>query len=194
MPTWQPKTWRWWYGSIADWMIENPGGTQKQLAAELGVSAQIITYIVSSDLFKAHYAKRRAEIETGIRDKVISGASKLADKTTEIMLDTLTKKRDAIPIEVLNDIRTSALDQLGFGKSAVPQVQINQTTDRRVMVAVDSAALLEAREAIRQAERNRQLAPPSQRLMPEPALLGARIAPQLENDEDYEITIIGTPN
>lgn len=160
--------WRWWYSRLVDWMIENPGRPICEAARTNGgpfdATPTYLQLITRSDLFRAHYDKRAAELRDGQTAAILASTHKLVSKTTEFMLEHLEKKRDAVPIEVLHDIRTSALEQLGFGRKDAPLVQVNNVS--RVQIAVDASALLEAREALRTAERLRsqepaQLGPPT---------------------------------
>lgn len=55
--------WRWWYAAIADWMLENPGGSMIDCAHAIGRGVGTVQQISASNTFKDYYAARRAEWE-----------------------------------------------------------------------------------------------------------------------------------
>jgi len=168
MTEWQPKSWSWWYTSIIDLMLGDPSLTKKDIAEKLGVHQVTIGLITRSDLFQEHLAKRRARFEQMQHATIIHDTTAVVTESTKHLLRALEKKRDSVPIETLLDIRTSALEQLGYGRAASPAVQINNLDNRKVTVAVNASAIAEARDAMRAAERARALSPPQPMLTNEP--------------------------
>jgi hypothetical protein len=148
---------RWWYESLADYMIANPNETQNDIAAAFGRNPATISTVINTDAFKAYFRQRRQhhaeKLDTAVRDKLF----KVSSKSLDYMLEVLDKKRDTVPLETLTRISDSALKNLGYGvPSAAPvQVNVNQSP-QHVHVAVSVEDLERAREALR---RN-QLAPP----------------------------------
>lgn len=148
-----PNRWRWWYSSIADWMIRNPGGTIVDCAKELNKHANTIGFIMKTDLFQDYFAARRAE---WIRDhdfELRNKLTKVASLTLDATAEKLEKQRDKIDLPLLTDLLSSSLDRLGFAPAAVPSVQINQIGDNRTQVqlpgSVTASDLEEARMVLR---------------------------------------------
>jgi hypothetical protein len=155
--------WRWWYESIIDWMIANPHGDIKDCAVSLGKHPQTISLITKTDLFKEHFARRRAEWRERHDFAIISKTTKVAEQSLDLLLDRMEKKRDSVPIEMLERISTSALDRLGYSPKAAPAVQFNNTVQTNVIQAAVTPELLEeARAAMRNAEHRRALDAASQ--------------------------------
>lgn len=154
----QPNAWRWWYASIADWMLRNPGKTQEDCAAFFGKHPNTISRIVTSDVYRAYLAQRRREWQADHDGQLTQKLSDVAMKSMDVILEQLDKKRDALRIDVLKDLMGTSLESLGFGKPNAPQVQVNQMVDasqQTVTVSVTPAALQEARAALRLAEARR---------------------------------------
>lgn len=164
--------WRWWYSSIADWMIRNPGGHLKDCAAELRKSENTIYYITSTDLFKDYFAQRRAEWQKDHDFTIRSRLTDVAEKALDAISEKLDKQRDKVELPLLTELLTSSLDRLGFAPATGPMVQVNQynqdNSQKVVQLpgSVTATALDEARMALRAAQ--------SQRLSPSPqSVLGA---------------------
>lgn len=150
--------WRWWYSSIADWMIRNPGGKLCDCAKELNKNQNTISMIANSDMFRDYLAQRKAEWRETHDFAILSKVTAVAEKSLDTLLTQLEKKGDQVPVQVMAEIATSTLDRLGYGPKQQPGVQVNvQQNDNRVQVAVGANELLEAREAMRRAESRRAI-------------------------------------
>lgn len=148
--------WRWWYSSISDWMIRNPGKDLKDCAKELDKHESTISLIVTTDLFKAYHEQRlkewRERHDFALRDKL----TRVAEASLDLMIDKMDKKRDQVPISTLNEITTSALDRLGYAPQKVG-VTINAPTQNNTFNApVSTSVLVEAREALRIVEEKKR--------------------------------------
>jgi len=146
---------RWWYEALADHMIANPGDTQNEIAAHFGRAVSTISTIVHTDAFKAYFRIRRnahaERLDAGIRHKMFE----VADKSFDLILDKLEKKRDTIPIETLQRTVDSTLKSLGYGLApAGPTVNVN-TGGGNAVVAVPVS--LDDLEAARAALRRNQM-------------------------------------
>lgn len=151
-----PNTWRWWYASIADWMLANPNLTLAECAVYFGKNPNTISRIVNSDIYKAYFAQRRKEFESEHAAKITRRLGDVVLKSIDVIEEKLEKKRDSVPLDVLSDLMGSSLEALGFGKPAAPAVQLNQYNDHSQTVTLPTTvtpmALEEARAAIRRVE------------------------------------------
>lgn len=148
--------WGWWYSAIADWMIRNPGRHLKDCALDLNKSANTISMIVNTDMFREYLARRKEEWRQNHDFAIISKVTAVAELSLDVLLEKMEKKRDQIPMNLVNEVATSALDRLGYGPRREPSVSVNvEQNDNRVVVAVDAKALAEARDAMRLAEERR---------------------------------------
>jgi hypothetical protein len=160
---------RWWYPAIADLMIAHPGTKQEDIARQLGKHPNTVSLIMNSDLFKSYYEERRREhadaIDASIRDRL----GKVANRSLDLLFESLETKRGSVPIKTLSDISIDVLDRLGYAPKQAPQVQINQNSVKQVLIApVSVSDLEEARKVLRAAEAARasgpilQVMPPSE--------------------------------
>lgn len=167
---------RWWYESLADVMVANPRWTQNELAAHFGKTAPTISTIVNTDAFKAYFRQRRDQhaetLDAGVRNKMFN----VVDKSLELILESLEKKRDTIPLDMLQRTAESTLKSLGYGaEPRGPSVSVNvQQNDNRqvvVPVAVSIEDLEAARTALR-ANQMRGVSPPPLQIEHENTALG----------------------
>lgn len=151
--------WRWWYPAIADWMIRNPQGKLTDCAKELGKHVNTISMITNTDLFRDYLARRRQDWQQIHDDALREKTMRVATASLDAIALSLEKKKDQVPIGMLNTIATSALDRLGYSPNkqapAVGSVHVHQNGSGPLMVAVNADALREAQQAIRTAEARR---------------------------------------
>lgn len=153
--------WRWYYDSIADWMIANPGKELKECAKHINKHPNTITQIIRSDLFQEYLAQRKQEWQRHHDHAIMAKTTAVAERSLDLMLEKLEKQGDKIPMQVVSEVATNALDRLGYAPRTAPQVQVNvDNSDNRqvVMVPISPEALEEARDAIRAAEEQRKIA------------------------------------
>lgn len=146
---------RWWYESLADYMIANPQATQNEIAAYFGRAVATISTIVNTDAFIAYFRQRRQQHAEGLDIAVRAKLFKIADASLDHMLAALEKKRDSVPIETLHRTTDMALKNLGYGAPAPSgvTVHVGPQPPTTVNVAVSLDDLERAREALR---RNQQ--------------------------------------
>jgi hypothetical protein len=145
--------WRWWYASIADWMIRNPGGTFKECGDYLNKHPQTIGAIAGTDMFKEYLARRKEEFHKDHDYAIRSRLTAVAEQSMDLILDTMKKKGDQIPLARLESLASSALENLGYGvESAKVVVNTGPQNTNQVVVNVSTSDLEDARMAMRQAE------------------------------------------
>jgi hypothetical protein len=136
---WEPKTFRWWYDAIIDWMITNPQGSLKACAEELGRSPQSIRMIVASDMFKARWSERRGLLSQSLNDAITARTGRVAIEALDVLEDRLKNKPQSIPSAVVNDIAVRSMEALGFGAKpagkAVPTTEVHLHVDRDILVS-----------------------------------------------------------
>jgi hypothetical protein len=139
-----------WYDSIIDDILTNPGTTMKQTAARLGRAATTICSVVSSDLFKARWAQRREQFSAALDARLTQKLAQVAEKGLDAQIEILEKKKDSIPLPILNETVKNSLDRLGYGPApaqpAPVQVNVNNAN------VVSPSALARARENLRTLE------------------------------------------
>lgn len=152
---------RWWYESLADFMLAHPTATQNDIAKHFGRAVSTISTVVNTDAFKAYLRVRRAEYHATLNEAVKSRLLNVAEKSLDAILDKLEKKRDTIPLDQLNRTTEQTLRALGYGQPSGPSVVVNtgapQPTTIAVSVSLDD--LTAAREALR-ASQQQAIEPP----------------------------------
>lgn len=147
----------WWHDAIIDEMIAHPELSKKDIAARLRCTPQFIYMITTSDLFQARFSQRRAEYEQQLGLGIVGKVAGVADKTLDLILETLEVKGTAVPLPQLESLADKTLGRLGYGiaKQTAPQaiVNVNGASDVQVIVPVTQAELEAARQLIRNNER-----------------------------------------
>lgn len=186
------KSFKWWYVAIADWMLSNPDAPLYECANALKKAPNTIYMIAKSDLFRAYLAQRRSDFEKHHDGVLRQKLTAVAESSLDILLSTLEKKRDHVPIGQLTDVAMGTLDRLGYSpnKTAAASVQVNV----QQVAAVSPAALEEARAALRRAEEKRRDTPLLDILPAPPVALSRSEAelPPLEleaEDDDAPLTV-----
>lgn len=152
--TWAPtQKFMFWYDSIIDDMLANPGTNMTQTARRLGKSPVTIGLICRSDLFKARYEQRRASFNRDIQLRLTNKLAQVAEAALDHTLTALDKKKDAVPLPLLNEIANRALDRLGYEPRsqapANPSVVIQNHVGAQSSVAISQDDLRDARERLR---------------------------------------------
>jgi hypothetical protein len=151
--------WRWWYESISDWMIANPGGRLYECAAYLQKSPNTISVIVNSNAFKDFHALRRREWRERHDETIISKTTEVAEMGLDLILDRMKSKRDQIPLSTLKEVTGDALQRLGYTSAPPPGAAGVNVTGNATFVTVSAQDLAEARAVVRQQEQKRLLPP-----------------------------------
>lgn len=139
--------------AVMDWMLEHPDATQSEAAAALGYSQTWMSLLMSSDLFKAEFARRRAALEEYVSAQIGARLSNVAQKGLSVMERGLDPDpaTGALPApKVVKEYTDTALRALGYmdgGRGAVgTTINGPVTIDAR---RVDAGALQEARKLLR---------------------------------------------
>jgi hypothetical protein len=117
-------------------------------------------------LFKARYAQRRAAYNEEIQHRLTGKLVKVAEAALDHTLVALEKKKDSVPLPLLKDITSDALDRLGYGVSprapsgapGIVNVNVQATGQQVQEVQVTREALASARDKLRQVEANNSTA------------------------------------
>jgi hypothetical protein len=119
-----PRALSYTHEDCVEYIVQNPGATQKELAARYGYTEVWISRIIASDAFQAAVAKRRKEV---LSPELIASAEEnfkaLILKTQNYLLEQLAiKPTPQLALGVL----TTASRALGYGARDV-NVQVNQS-------------------------------------------------------------------
>jgi len=156
---WKPMASLVWYDSIIDDILANPGTRLKDTAARLGRSNTTISSVVSSDLFKARWVQRREQFSQALDERLTRKLAAVAEKGLDATIEILEKKRDSIPLPVLNETVKNSLDRLGYGPSPPPAAPVIVNNN-----VVSAEALAAARDNLRTIETHAKRASDSERV------------------------------
>jgi hypothetical protein len=110
-------------------------------------------------MFREFHAQRRNQWRENHDFTIVSKITQVASKSLDLILDKMEKQADKIPMQLVTEIATASLDRLGYapqGPGIGVPVQVNiDNRQQTVAVPVTAAALEEARDALRAAERKR---------------------------------------
>ena len=176
---WKPMASLVWYDSIIDDILANPGTRLKDTAARLGRSNTTISSVVSSDLFKARWVQRREQFSQALDERLTRKLAAVAEKGLDATIEILDKKRDSIPLPVLNETVKNSLDRLGYGPSPPPAAPVIVNNN-----VVSAEALAAARDNLRTIETHAKRASDSERVAFGPALPDSAGSPVEGEGED----------
>lgn len=156
---------RWWHEAIIDDMLAFPLDTLKARGARLNYDPAYLNVIINSDMFKAVYHARRGQYAERLDASLVQKTAEVAGAALDLMLESMQKKRTAIPFPALMEAADKTLSRLGYGVKGQPQtgvsVNVNGAGAQVAVVApVSPEQLAEARLALRNAEQQRALAAP----------------------------------
>lgn len=130
-----------WHEALADFIIQWPQASNKEIAAHFKVSSQWVSIVKNSDNFKELMKTRRAEHRDLVSASVINKVEALAEQAIDEISRQIEHKE--LPVEHVKDIAAMSLKAMGFGGDrggAAVQNNIN--------VVVDREALFEARQKL----------------------------------------------
>ncbi len=160
------KTMRWYYSSIIDWMMANPGKPLSDCAAYVGKTQPTLSAIIRSDMFQAALAQRKAQFSAQQDLVITQKMTQVTVATLDTILNVLEKKKDTIPLETLERVANTTLSRLGYGieKAAPTAVQVNVHQNAQVQAPISAVELEEARKLMRQHQQQIANASPVSRL------------------------------
>lgn len=111
---------------MGDWMLQNPGGTLRQMGAHFGYSISWLSQVMNTDLFKAYMAGRLKEVHCNVNADIPAKLRALADLSIERMIEKLETTEDT---KVILESFDSIMHRYGFAPNAKngaqAQVQVN---------------------------------------------------------------------
>lgn len=141
-----------WYNALIDFMLINPGMTNKELALYFNKSTQTIGQVVNNDMFRARLAARRQEHAERISTAIIEKTQGIAYTALSMLKDRLEDDRTLkrVPVRDLHEIASESLSRIGLGPAS-PGITIQQNITTQ-QLTVDPSALLRAQQRLRQNE------------------------------------------
>lgn len=159
---------KWWHEAIIDDLLLHPLDTAAMRSKRLGYTPAALYGLMNSDMFRAAYEARRANIRDRLDDGIHQKLAKAANLGLEVLIDKLEEKRTSIPFKDLVAANDSILSRLGYGTPA-PGTNVNVNVNAAAP-PVTRDDLAEARKLLREVESMRvaQHEPKVIEAMPEP--------------------------
>jgi len=143
----------WYFDALIDYMLVKPNATNQELGDQIRRSAQTVSAMINSDLFKTHFAKRRQEFTLHHDLGIIDKTTKIAHASLDAILTTLENKRDRVPLGQLQELAASSLERLGYTApkpEAATAPVVNVQTNVQLPHTVTAEDIQQARMALRQ--------------------------------------------
>lgn len=114
---------------LANWILMNPGGTYRAMAAHFGYTIPWLCTVVNSDLFRAYMAERVKDVNSRVLDDIPTMLKGTAALAIERMQEVLTNTEDA---DTIVDAFDKVMHRYGYAPNAkaspaaqAPQIQQN---------------------------------------------------------------------
>lgn len=141
------RRFEWWYDTLIDWMLSNPGRTFREMGTVFGKSPSTLSLIVRSDLFQARLAQRRAAMMRELQSRLIDQTTGVAGKALALVSEKLSLNAPRISVVDAMEIADRAMTRLGYGAESAPNTNVS------VSLSVDPSVLREAQARLRAAEK-----------------------------------------
>lgn len=109
---------------LANWILQNPGGTYRQMGAKFNYTVPWLCTVVNSDLFKAYMAARMREVNSHVEQDIPEMLRGTAVLAIERMNDVLANTSDP---EVIVDSFDKVLHRYGYAPNAKASPAAQQT-------------------------------------------------------------------
>lgn len=100
---------------MVDWILQNPGGTLKQMGDYFGYSASWLCTVMKSDAFKSYAAERLADVHNLVSQGIPARMEALAVLAIERMEETLVKTEDS---DTIKDSFDKVMHRYGYAPNA----------------------------------------------------------------------------
>lgn len=100
---------------MAEWVLQNPGGTLKQMGDFFGYSISWLSQVTNSDMFKAHLATRMKDIQAVVTQDVPTKMNALAAVACDRMMDVLKTSEDK---DQLTEAFDKVMHRYGYAPNA----------------------------------------------------------------------------
>lgn len=112
-----PKQVSYSHDAVIDLIIANPGASQGAIAAKMGYTQSWLSTVMSSDVFKARLAERRAEIvDPALVTTVKERMEALASRSVEVLLEKLAVPATSVPDNLALRAAELGAKSMGLGQ------------------------------------------------------------------------------
>jgi len=162
---------------MGEWILQNPGGTLREMGAHFGYSETWLSQVINSDMFKAYMAQRMGDIQSYVSLDIPQKMAHLANQSIERMREVLEKTNDA---EVIKDSFDKVMHRYGYAPNARNAIQPDGPKPGAVQ---NNVFFLSAEDHARVKEKliNSHAQPAEPQALPPPAQ-PAQAQPQSEED------------
>jgi hypothetical protein len=103
---------------MMDWILENPGGTLREMGAYFGYSVSWLSTMMNSDAFKAYAGERLKDVHAHVTQDVPAKMRALAEVAIERMEEMLVKTEDP---DIIKDSFDKVMNRYGYAPGSQRQ-------------------------------------------------------------------------
>jgi hypothetical protein len=100
---------------MGEWILENPGGTLREMGAFFGYSPAWLSQVINSDMFKAYMADRMKDIQGHVSMDIPARMRALAELACDRMQEVLMKTEDP---DTVKDSFDKVMHRYGYAPNA----------------------------------------------------------------------------
>lgn len=100
---------------MVEWVLQNPGGTLREMGAYFGYSISWLSQVCNSDMFRAQVAERMKDIQAVVTTDIPQRMRALAELSIERMQEVLTVTSDA---DIIKDSFDKVMHRYGYAPNA----------------------------------------------------------------------------
>lgn len=132
--------------SLADYILQNPGCTLRELGGHFGYTAPWICTVLGTDMFKAYMRERRNNVASMVEQDLPAKLHAAAHLATERLIEQLTTTNDP---DFLLESFDKVLHRYGFAPNAKTGAQAAVVNNTQINhFTVEKSDLDEARQAL----------------------------------------------
>lgn len=146
------KPLRWWHDALIDYLLVHPTATGAELSAEFKRTPSYISIVMNTDMFKARFAQRRAQLNEQLGQSVQRKLLGALDLALDVVTEQMETKRAQLPFKDTSAFINTTLERLGYGvkpQAGSVAVTVNNSPQQ---VTVSAQELQEARNLLRRSE------------------------------------------
>lgn len=152
---------------MVDWILENPGGTLRQMGDYFGYSVSWLSTMMHSDAFKAYTAERLKEVHAAVTQDIPTRMRALAEVAIDRMHEVLDKTNDP---DTITDSFDKVMHRYGYAPGAQKQNPLSPSFQTNNVFFLSPEQFQQHRETLINAHSNvpQRALPQSAPPQPEP--------------------------
>lgn len=149
---------------MMDWILQNPGGTLREMGAYFNYSVSWLSTVMQTDAFKAYAAERLQGVHAHVTADIPAKMRALAELSIERMTEMLFKTDDA---DVIKDSFDKVMNRYGYAPGSQKANPLSPLYQQNNVFFLSPEQMQRARQTLIEAHSNAPsspLTPPQQAL------------------------------